>query len=186
MQQAELFRLTIQIVEQLKIPYMVVGSAASSIYGDARLTADIDIVIDPSADQLDKLCASFGPEDFYVSLEAARDALARRGQFNVIHPESGNKIDFVLAPHSAWGELQMQRRRRIQLLPDAQAMLGAPEDIILSKMLYYHEGGSEKHLRDIASMLRVSGEEIDREYVSRWAKELQVQDVWEAVLKRLQ
>jgi hypothetical protein len=57
--------------------------------------------------------------------------------------------------------------------------------VVLGKLLYYHEGGSDKHLRDIAGMLQVSGEEIDRGYIARWAEQLGVMQPWRAVLERL-
>ena len=61
----------------------------------------------------------------------------------------------------------------------------APEDVILAKLWYYHEGGSDKHLRDIAAMLQVSGEVIDRGYIDRWARELGYTEEWRAVLEKL-
>jgi len=57
-----------------------------------------------------------------------------------------------------------------------------PEDVTLYKMLYYREGGSERHLRDIAGMLRISGSEIDIEYVTAWAQRLGLSDIWKAIL----
>jgi hypothetical protein len=44
------------------------------------------------------------------------------------------------------------------------------------------EGGSDKHLRDIAGILRVSPAEVDRGYVAEWAQRLGVTAIWEAVL----
>jgi hypothetical protein len=107
------------------------------------------------------------------------------GQFNVIHPASGNKIDFVMARDDAWGRSQLARRIRKPILPDREAFVAAPEDVIIGKLWYYHEGESEKHLRDIASMLRVSGDEIDLAYVEHWAKQLGFDAGWEAVRDRL-
>jgi hypothetical protein len=184
-EQSELLAFVLQLLERLKIPHMVVGSFASIAYGEPRMTQDIDIVIDPSQDQLEAICKAFPEDEFYVSSEAARDALRRRSQFNVIHPTSGNKIDFMIAHNDEWGRTQLENRRRIRILPDQEGFAGRPEDIILSKMLYYQEGGSEKHLRDITGMLKISPELIDRQYIARWAKELGVTDIWEAILRRV-
>src|SRR5438105_4821651 len=143
---------------------MVVGSFASGAYGEPRLTQDIDIVISPTAPaELNRLCAAFPPDDFYASIDAALQALHQpAGQFNVIHPTSGNKIDFMIARKDEWGREQVARRQRMRLLPDRQGYVARPEDVIIGKMLYYQEGGSEKHLRDIAGILKVSGENVDR------------------------
>jgi hypothetical protein len=51
-------------------------------------------------------------------------------------------------------------------------------------MVYYREGGSEKHLRDITGILKVSGDAVDRRYVSRWAEEMGLADIWRAILGR--
>jgi hypothetical protein len=70
----------------------------------------------------------------------------------------------------------------VTLSPDQNAQVAAPEDVILGKLVYYRDGGSEKHLRDIAGMLRLSGEMIDRTYLDEFARRLGVVDMWEAVL----
>ena len=98
---------------------MVFGSITSGAYGEPRLTLDIDIVVNLTAEKIDPLCASFPAKDFYVSREAAVAAVAQRGQFNIIDPESGNKIDFMIAPQDDWGREQLKRRRRIPLLPSS-------------------------------------------------------------------
>jgi hypothetical protein len=53
-------------------------------------------------------------------------------------------------------------------------------------MWYYQEGGSEKHLRDIAAIMQVSGELVDKEYVEHWARVLGLTEIWQAVLRRLE
>jgi hypothetical protein len=40
--------------------------------------------------------------------------------------------------------------------------------VIVKKPQFHAEGGSDKHLRDIASIVRISGSEIDRDYVTEW------------------
>jgi hypothetical protein len=183
--QAELLERVIEILESQHLTYMLVGSFASAAYGEPRLTHDIDIVIELGLHAVDRLCSAFPSPEFYVSVSAAREAVARRGQFNVIHPASGNKIDFLIARNDAWGQSQMARRTRKPILPDRPTFVAAPEDVILGKLWYYQEGGSEKHLRDIAAMLRVSGDEIDKEYIAHWTQQLGLTKPWQLVLDRL-
>ena len=186
MDQRELLAYSIDVLERIGIPYMIVGSIASGAYGEPRLTQDIDIVIVPSLDQVRGLCAAFPHDDYYVSVEAALRAAKTPGaQFNVLHPESGNKIDFMIARSDTWGKEQISRRQRIRMLPGHEAFAACPEDIIISKMLYYQEGGSEKHVRDIAGILKISSTMVDREYVARWAESLGLGDVWKAILGRV-
>ena len=70
MQQPELLQYTIEVLERLGITYMVVGSIASAVYGEPRSTLDIDVVVAPTATELEQLCKAFPGPDFYVSKEA--------------------------------------------------------------------------------------------------------------------
>jgi hypothetical protein len=184
-EQADFFRFSIETLERLNIPYMVVGSAASSIYGEPRMTQDLDVVIDATLAQLDRLCDAFPPDQFYVSKEAAHSALEARTQFNIIHPDSGNKIDIMITGQEEWAKTQFSRRRKIGLQPAVEAVAASPEDVIIAKMLYYAEGGSEKHLRDITGVLKVSGTELDRAYLQKWVDTLDLGEVWSAVQNKL-
>ena len=56
MRQIELLRFTVAALDRLEIPYAIVGSMASSAWGEPRMTRDIDIVIRLSADQVADLC----------------------------------------------------------------------------------------------------------------------------------
>ena len=185
MEQAELLRRVLEVLEEMKITYMVVGSIASGAYGEPRLTQDIDVVVSLKADDTGPLARAFPSPDYYVSLEAVKDAIARGGQFNVIHPDSGNKIDFIIARNDPWGRQQLHRRQRVRILPDTEGYTARPEDIIIGKMQYYREGGSEKHLRDITGILKVSGEKVDCKYIVDWAQKLGLSEIWQAICRRL-
>ena len=185
MEQPELLRYAFQALERLRVPYMLVGSLASTLYGEPRMTRDIDFVIDLTVLGVEALCAEFPSPEFYVSLPAARQAAAQGGQFNVIHPSSGNKIDLMIARRDAWGREQLARRRRKEVLEGTTGFVASPEDVILAKLWYYQEGGSDKHLRDIAAMLQISGDVIDRNYIDRWAVQLELVEPWQAVVERV-
>lgn len=105
----------------------------------------------------------------------------------MIHPKSGNKIDFMVARRDAWGREQLKRRQREQVYPEVLAYMASPEDIILAKLWYYQIGESEKHLRDIAAILQKADGEIqlDLEYIERWVLQLGLVAEWQAILSRL-
>src|SRR2546426_357758 len=152
MEQLDFLRLAIEILERLQIPYLVCGSVASGAYGEPRMTRDIDIVIDLRLGRISDLCEQFPAPEFYVSKEAARDAVRQGTQFNVVHPTTGNKIDFMISRDDVWSRQQLARRRREKLFGTLEGFTASPEDVIISKMRYYQEGGSEKHLRDITGI----------------------------------
>ncbi len=70
----------------------------------------------------------------------------------------------MIAGSTSWVKAQLQRRKRVPLFPDRDVAVAAAEDVILGKLVYYQEGGSDKHLRDIAGILKFSGELLDQDY----------------------
>lgn len=184
MEQLDLLRHAVASLDRLAIPSMLVGSFASSAYGEPRFTNDIDLVVDLRADKIRFFCDAFPAPAFYLSELAVRDAAKARLPFNVLHPSSGNKIDFMFPPDNAWGAAQLHRRRRITLAEGLEAFVARPEDVILGKMWYFAEGGSEKHLRDIAGILRAAGEAIDRVDLEQWAEKLGLADILRLAIDR--
>ncbi len=185
MEQDELLHYAIQTLERIKVSYALVGSFASSIWGESRHTQDIDFVVDLQPQHVELLCQAFPTPDFYISQSAVSEAVQLRRPFNVIHPESANKIDFMVLPDVAWARAQIERRRQVELTPNCHGYVAAPEDVILGKLVYYQEGGSEKHLRDIGGILSISGEAVDRDYVKEHAALLGVQEIWQAILEEI-
>ena len=185
MELPDLTEVLLERLDEMQIPYCLVGSVASGALGEPRMTRDIDVVVSLMPEDSLAMTRAFPSPEYYVSPEAIGEAIRTGGQFNVIHSESGIKIDFMIARKDAWGRMQLVRRRRVNIFPDLEGYVAAPEDIILSKMLYYRQGGSEKHLRDITGILKVSGPDVDHDYVNQWAETLEVTDIWQAILQRL-
>lgn len=184
MEPEDLLRHVRDVCDRLGVTYLVTGSVATIAYGEPRFTNDVDIAIDLPLEKVADFCESFPSDDYYVSRQAAEQAVQQKFQFNVIHPASGLKIDFIVLSDSAFDQSRRARRRELPVLPDAAAWFASPEDVILKKMVYYQEGGSDKHLRDIAGVLRVQGDHFDREYIEQWAAELGVVEIWREIEAR--
>lgn len=84
----------------------------------------------------------------------------------------------------AFDRSRFLRGRRVRPGPSYEATFASPEDVILKKLVFYREGGSEKHLRDVAGVLKISGGDLDRSYLDEWAERLEVADVWRVVLEK--
>jgi hypothetical protein len=183
MPEANLFLMFTQRLNTLGVAYMVSGSVAVIIYGEPRLTHDVDLIVVLGQEHIARLPEVFPPAEFYcpptevVAVEAARE---QRGHFNIIHHESGFKADVYLSgrdPLHAWG---LARARQLEV--DGQALVVAPpEYVILRKLEYYREGGSEKHLRDIRSMLDASSGAIDRVELEKQIAERGLQEAWRRI-----
>lgn len=161
---------------------MVAGSVASIVYGEPRLTNDVDLVVVLNDSLIRQLATLFPADQFYspppevISAELRR---ARRGHFNIIHHDTGLKADMYLAgsePLQAWG----LAHRQLVEIGGGQAIWIAPiEYVILKKLEYYREGRSEKHLLDIRGMLAVSGDEIDFSFLNAQVAGLGLSAEWE-------
>jgi len=184
MEQSELLRFIVLVLERLGLRYFVTGSTASIFFGEPRFTNDIDIVVDLPLDRVGDLCAAL-TSDFYLSEEAARRAVERRGQFNILHPVSGLKVDVMVPKDTMFNRSRFARMKRIKPEPDFEAYFASPEDVIVKKMEFFREGGSEKHLRDITGILKITGDDLDREYIENWAENMGLETLWRTLLRRL-
>ncbi|MBI5709936.1 MAG: hypothetical protein HZC42_06470 [Candidatus Eisenbacteria bacterium] len=178
----EILAKAARILDDLKIPWMVGGSFASSFFGAARFTGDADVVIDMRSEHVDPLARELERE-FYVSRDAMREALRDRRSFNAIHVESSFKIDFFVLGAGPFDREEFGRR----LTPRASSPAGTPlvfktpEDSVLRKLHWYRLGGevSEQQWRDVLGVLIVSRDLLDNAYMDRWAAHLGVTDLLE-------
>lgn len=184
MDQAELLRFTCETFDRLGIRYLITGSQATIVYGEPRFTNDIDVVVSLNRAALGEFLQSFPPPEFYVSDTAAREAIDSTGTFNVLHPSSGLKIDVIIPGHSPYEVGRFQRARTIQITPELSAKFASPEDVIIKKLDFYKLGGSDKHLRDIAGVLRISGDSVNRAFISKVAGQFGLSEVWKLAQDR--
>lgn len=181
----DLLPLFVGPLNRLGLDYMVTGSVASMAYGEPRLTLGVDLVIELPASAVAGFVDAFPAEAFYCPFaEVIQAEIARgtHGHFNVIHTSTGFKADFYPVgcdPLPVWG---MARRRPIAFAGET-VQLAPPEYVIVRKLEYLREGGSEKHLRDISAMLRVSGALIDTTVLREWVTRLGLAAEWERVTR---
>ena len=183
MLEPELFQIFVRPLNLLGIPYMVTGSVASIVYGEARLTHDIDMVVIIHAHEAERIAEVFPLSEFYcppvevIRIEAGRPL---RGHFNLIHHATGFKADMYLAGEDTLHHWAMAHRRCLQLAGDPM-WVAPPEYVILRKLAYYREGGSEKHLHDIRGILAVSGDELDLPEIERRVHDMGLQREWKEI-----
>jgi len=163
MRERNLFQIFTTRLNRMGIRYMVTGAVAAIIYGEPRLTNDVDFVIELKPEDFAKFEQAFPADEFYcpdketIKLEARR---ASRGHFNIINHETGFKADFYLVGQDELHHWAMAKRKEF-IVEGESFWLAPPEYVIFRKLEYYREGGSEKHLRDIAGILALSCESID-------------------------
>lgn len=183
--QGDIFGRVIDILKQLKIPYMIGGSVASFVYGEARLTLDMDVVVDINERQAKQLAASFGPE-YYVNLDSILAAIKTSGHFNIIQSEKGIKVDFYILGEDALSREGFSRRHKQAFDEKRKANFASAEDIVLKKLEWFKMGESQKQIDDVKGILKISGAKLNFSYIDKWAPEIGVQDIWRKLRNDLQ
>lgn len=183
MLEPDLIELFIGPLQSAGIRYFISGSVAAMLYGEPRVTHDIDLVVFLRASDLGKLPKLFPPPEFYVppaKVIAAEMARQRHGCFNVIHADSSLKADCFTANRDefhAWAFRNLKHYSARGM----EVSLAPPEYVIVRKLEYFREGGSDKHLRDIRGMLNISGDQIDRAALDEWIRTRGVEAEWRKV-----
>jgi hypothetical protein len=177
----DLFMVFIQGLQQAGIPYVVTGSVAVIVYGDPRMTHDIDLVVELHRSQIAALINAFPEEQFYcppvevITTESARSA---RGHFNIIHHETGFKADIYPVGNDALLAWAIKHARTFDL-GGLTLQVAPPEYVIVKKLEFYREGKSAKHLSDIAGMLAASADLIDFKLLKEKLEQYGLKREWE-------
>ncbi len=165
------------MLDALGIRYVVGGSVASTYYGEARSTDDLDLVVEIDVPKVRLLVPQLKP-DFYIDEEDAVEAVRHRTVFSAIHFETTTRVDFFIAESRAEVRKQLDRRR-IKTIGETRVSFYAPEDILLRKLIWFRMGGevSDRQWRDIVGILRIAREPLDNAYLERAAASFEVSDL---------
>ncbi len=175
-----LIGLFVAPINRAGIEYMVTGGLAAVVYGHPRLTLDIDLVIRFAAHEAGTFAALWSPDAFYcppATTIIEEHGRGSHGHFHVIHKESAMRADVYLAGAdelSAWALPQ-----RVARTVEGETVQFAPiEYVIVNKLRYFQMGGSDRHLRDVARMMEISGEVVDLPTLDGWISRLNLAAEW--------
>ncbi len=172
-------------MEDAGIQYVVTGSIVSSIYGEPRLTVDVDLVIMATVQIAEVLTEAFPAPRFHVDRADIIESLRRGVMFNVIDTETGGKIDFHPKRDDALSDSFFERRVHINY-KGSKIWFPTPEDAILSKLVWARAAGeSEKHQYDAYKIFELQSNRLDVDYLELWANRFGVMDSLERIRKRL-
>ncbi len=159
---------------------MLTGSFASSFHGAPRATQDIDLVIDPTPEQVRTLVRLLKAEQFYADEGAALEALRQQGLFNAIDVRTGWKVDFIIRKSRPFSREEFGRRTAAQV-EGIEMPVATPEDVVIAKMEWARMGQSARQIEDAAKMLRVHARSLDWDYLEYWVGQMALDDQWAEV-----
>ncbi|MBX9582278.1 MAG: hypothetical protein K2X87_18395 [Gemmataceae bacterium] len=168
------------VLDDLNIRYAVGGSFASSLHGYPRQTHDADLTVEPFPGQERLFALRFPADEYYADEAMARDAVARRSRFNLLHLPTGFKIDLFVRKGRPFDRELLARRVEAPVFGEGEGEFGVvtAEEVILLKLEWFRLGGetSDRQWNDVLGVLRVQADRLDAAYLDRWAAEIGVKD----------
>lgn len=183
MPQTELFLIFLRLFNRAGFRYVIGGSVAAIFYGEPRMTDDVDLVVFLNDADIQRLPEVFPRAEFYLPPEEvirAEVARPQRGHFNIIHSATSFKADVYPTGRDELNAWAFRNKRSIPFQGE-MLVLAPPEYVIVRKLEYFREGGSDKHLRDIRGILHVSREQMDRTALDEWISQRGLQAEWQRV-----
>ena len=163
-----------------KIPYMITGAWSVIFYARPRASHDIDFVVEIHERDLNKILKIFErlPQEFLVQPDQIKDAILNKEMFNILHLPTVLKLDFWILGNDEFNKTRFLRKKRKKIL--GQFMyIASPEDTILKKLLWYRESKIEKHIIDAAFVYQIQNKNLDKTYLSKWARKHKTSDFLE-------
>lgn len=173
----EVFPRITSALDRAGIDYMLAGSFASAYYGAPRSTQDIDFVISTTAEQLRTFVQLLSEDKYYVDLDAALQARKQQSMFNVIDVATGWKIDLIIRKSRAFSEEEF-RRRQLVVVQGSRLFVASAEDVVISKLEWAKLAQSQRQIEDVAGILRLLTDSLDRAYLEKWILELGLDAEW--------
>lgn len=152
-------------LDEARLPYMVIGGQAVLLYGEPRLTRDIDITlgVDPSA--LPSLLAVIQQMGLQILVEDAAAFVQKTWVLPTHHLPSGFRVDFIFS-WTEYERLAIGRARRV-VLEGYTVNYATPEDLIIHKIF----SGRARDLEDVRSVLL--HQQVDEKEIGKWLKEFE-------------
>lgn len=147
------------------VPFMLIGGQAVLLHGEPRLTQDIDVSLGVASDRLPAIMDAAAAAGLRALPAEPESFVEETFVLPCGEPGTGLRVDFIFSttPYEAQA---IDRAVDVEIR-DLLVPFAAAEDLILHKLF----AGRPRDLEDAAGVVRRKGDEIDWDYVLRWADE---------------
>lgn len=180
MTQLEVLLKVAKKLAQLKLPYMLTGAYAVSFYGKPRTTHDIDLKVEITPQDTDKIYNIF-KDSFYVSKEMINNAIKHQQMFNLIEKESQTKVDFWIVKETEYDKERFSRRV-LTKIHKVDVYISSAEDTILIKLVWFKKSQVQKHFDDALGIVDIQKDKLDLDYLKKWSKKFSVEELLKELL----
>ena len=149
------------------IPYMVIGGQAVLLYGEPRLTKDIDITLGIGADKYESILSLARSLDMKVLVDNPEDFVKKTMVLPLQDEKSGIRVDFIFS-FSSYEKQAIERARSVSFTTavDVGVQFASLEDIVIHKVI----AGRPRDIEDIKSII-LKNPIFDRHYIITWLME---------------
>ena len=163
MKSDEIAMEVIDVLTDLSVPYMVVGSLSSNYYGIARSTNDADIVVEFKDISPRQIAARLGAE-FRLQPQATFETITSTTRYVIDVIDVPFKIELFSLSDDPHDQERFRRRVRHQI-HHREVYLPTPEDVIITKIYWAQSRGERgKDAEDVRSIMAMRAESLDLTY----------------------
>ncbi|MEW5987875.1 MAG: DUF6036 family nucleotidyltransferase [Chloroflexota bacterium] len=152
-------------LEAAGIPCVAVGGLAVSLWGEPRLTRDVDVKVLIGREERQRLLNLLTG---YTSLHADPDAALRQNGYAFFLDPDGVRVDVMLA-ETSFDEAAIGRARLMEMQPGVVVRICSAEDLIIYKMVSLRA----QDRADVEGVIRRQGDGLDDDYVVKWLREFE-------------
>lgn len=173
-----------QLLESLHVPAAVMGGMAMSAWQYARTTRDVDLLVAADASEMNSLLRQLEEAGFHPKNESRIVALGELKILQLLYEPPDAFLDMhvdLLVADSPY-HLEAIKRRITVILPDTNLEIAVLtcEDLILHKLL----AGRLIDMADVAALIALNHETLDRQYLARWLDSLKIKDDFSAIWQK--
>lgn len=180
MTSAEFVALLIGVFEELGIPYMVVGSFSSNVYGQPRSTKDADFVVQLSDHSISAIAAKLGHE-FELDQQMSFETVTATTRYRILHRSTAFLIELFLLSEDAHDQARFARKV-IRRIGNKDSFVPTAEDVVITKLRWSKQGKRQKDVLDVANVLALQHAVLDLPYIRHWCDLHNTRDLFERLL----
>lgn len=170
----------IDALENLRIPYMTVGSFSSNVYGKPRSTKDADFVVEFGDIPVGSLVNRLGPE-FEFDSQMSFETVTSTTRYRFRHRATAFMIEIFLLSEDPY-DRERFARRVVGDLQGRTAFVQTAEDVVIQKLRWSRHGNRQKDVEDVRGVLAVQAGHLDLDYIRRWCDQHDTRSLFEELL----
>ncbi len=158
-----LLELISSSLDRASIPYMVIGGQAVLLYGEARLTKDIDITLGINPGEISRLMDLLPGMNLQVLTDHPKEFVERTFVLPVRNSETGIRVDFIFSftPY----EQQAIGHANCVTIGKSEVRFSTAEDLVIHKIF----SGRPRDIEDVTTILRKNSA-LNTDYVRKWLR----------------